>query len=140
MSNVTKGTLYLCSIKDLEGYEVLDDKFFISRFVKDQASLRKYGFVQVAELSPSKGLVQGYLKLKQEGNWSIETFETWYRPLFQKEIKEVKELRNALNQVYKLLKSGKDVVLACYCHNSDLCHRKILGEEFSKLGFSVNSR
>lgn len=137
---LTKGTLYLCSIRDLEMYDVLDDKFFISRFVKDHSTLRKYGFVQVAELAPSKGLVQGYLKLKQEGNWNKDTFETWYKPLFLLEVKEVKELRTALNQVYKLLKSGKDVVLACYCHDSRLCHRKIIGEEFSKLGFAVNLR
>ena len=140
MGDVAKGTLYLCSIRDLDMYEVLDDKFFISRFVKDHASLRKYGFVQVADLSPSKKLVQGYLNLKKEGKWNKETFETWYRPLFQKEIKEVLELRNALNQVYKLLKSGKDVVLACYCHDANMCHRLIIGEEFRKLGFSVNIR
>lgn len=135
-----KGTLYLCSIRDLSMYSVLDHKYFISRYIEDATSIKKYGFIQVKDLSPSEKLVKEYLRSKDKKEWGKHAFKTWYEPEFKKEIKTVKELRDALNKVYKILKSGQDVALACYCYDVNLCHRVIIGEEFAKLGFSVNVR
>lgn len=135
-----KGTLYLCSIRDLSMYDVLDNKYFISRYIKNSDSIRKYGFVQVKDLSPSENLIKQQMKAKSDKEWGEEAFNSWFEPAFRMEIKTSVPLRNALNQVYKLLKSGQDVVLACYCHDINLCHRRIIGEEFLRLGFDVNAR
>ena len=141
MSNnsVKEGTLYLSSIKSLDEYSNLKYKYFMAKYIKDKTKrvLDKRGYEIFGNLAPSHDLVNTYLSLRKEGKWNKDTFDSMFRPRFEDEIKNCAELKRGLNYVYKMLKSGEDVALLCFCHDYSLCHRLIIGEKFKELGFDV---
>lgn len=131
--------LYVCGISSIGCTEIRDVtyKFFITRYLTKGTDISKYGFSHYSALAPSKELVDGYLSLKRKGMWNQEAFDNWYTNQFRDLIKTDNYMRGALNHVYKLLKAGNSVVLGCYCHDKNMCHRSIIGSEYERLGFEV---
>ena len=76
------------------------------------------------ELSPSKTLLNQYLKFKDQGIWNKENFDKYYVTNFLYEMKN-KKSRNMLNRIFK---EGieNDLILMCYCNKEEMCHRSIL--------------
>ena len=130
--------LYVCGIADLKEYSFADHRYFIARYIKDRENILKYGFGHMPNLAPQKELVDEYIHRKNLGVWSKEMFEEWYRPLYTKQMYTHNPTRGALNYIYKLIKNGNDVVLACYCPNLEMCHRRLIGEAFEQLGIEVH--
>lgn len=129
--------LYVCGIKDIGNFDFVIHKFFIAQYIKDRDSISRYGFARCPDLAPEKHLVNQYLGFRNKGEWTQEKFDTWYRPLFIQQMYTRIETKGVLNHVHKLITSGDDVVLACYCHDENMCHRRIIAEEFEKKGIEV---
>lgn len=129
--------LYTCGINDLKTYANIKHRFFIAQYIKDKEGISKYGFAQMPNLAPEKALVNEYIRLKNAKLWSERMFEEWYTPLFLKQMYTRNETRGALNYIYKLITNGDDVVIACYCHNKDMCHRTLIAQEMAKHGICV---
>ena len=62
--------------------EDFDEIWAIVRSLKSKSSY----LTQVPELSPSWDLFKTYLKLRDDGNWNKQTFETIYKPRFLSQI------------------------------------------------------
>lgn len=101
--------------------EPCDEVWMIVRSLKHRVRNAK----QVKALSPSSELFSKYLRLKKAGEWSSETFDEAYVPVFLAQMKE-KEARDALNYLYSQDKAGKTICLACFCPDEHLCHRSIV--------------
>ena len=112
--------LYVTQINNLK--ENIPNQLAIVRSLKNS----KPGIIQVPELSPSWELFQEYLKLKNQGDWDTQTFESIYVPWFLREIAENKgNSRDKLNWLWKLA-TTQDVTVACFCTDEELCHRSIV--------------
>lgn len=132
-------TLYVCGITNMSVSPIptIDHKFFIARSVKNPDSILRCGFSLMSDLAPTRELLYGYLDLKRQGRWNQQAFDEWYTPRFIHQMYNYNPTRGNLNFIYKLLTNGKDVALACYCHDKNMCHRTLIGKEFEKLGFKV---
>lgn len=94
---------------------------------------------QVADLSPSPALLGTYLRLKKEGNWNKNTFQSIYVPQFLTEIRHNKKACQWLNFLYNEDKAGRNIALVCFCADETLCHRSILAGMLKAVGANVRT-
>lgn len=80
----------------------------------------------VPELSPSGELFSDFLKLKQDGNWSADKFDTWYTPRFLTEMQQPDAVKK-LSELYTL-SMHKDVLCVCSCLGARTCHRSLVNQ------------
>ncbi|MEK4106989.1 DUF488 family protein [Paenibacillus sp. FSL R10-2791] len=121
------GKLYTCNANGLHKMNFNADLLLITRagFEIKEAEI-------IRDLSPSPDLFQTYL---QEWKDKLD-YEEWW-PLYEKRF--LKELEwesrvKALREVYKRLIVGRNVVLICFCKDHRYCHRKLVGDFFTKYG------
>lgn len=99
-------------------------------------SLKANTILQLKDLSPSYGLLQKYLKLKDKGDWNLETFSEIYVPQFLYEIKTNANAKKLLNEIY-IKQQTKNVILTCFCSDENLCHRSIIAGLYQAIGVKV---
>jgi uncharacterized protein YeaO (DUF488 family) len=90
--------------------------------------------IMVRGLAPSNELFAKYLN-----KWKHLHPEQWwndYKILFQKEMESDEKIAN-LRSLYKILKAGRNVVLLCFCEDPAYCHRRLVGEFFSKYNINI---
>jgi len=82
-------------------------------------------------LSPSPGLFQLFVQ-----EWKGKPFGQWWSKYEEKFLIELgtSEKIRGLRDVYKRLILGKNIVLVCFCKDHRYCHRRLVGEFFSKYG------
>ena len=90
----------------------------------------------IDELSPSHDLFTYYLSKKQRGQWNKNTFLDTYAPWFLNSINN-EDGRDRLNELWRLDKAGKTVLLICTCQEEDMCHRSILAGILASVGCNV---
>ena len=87
------------------------------------------GAVLVRGLSPSENLFNRYLN-----EWKQVPPEEWW-PEYEKDFlqeMEGEEKLNCLRTLFKVLQSGKNVVLLCLCKDARYCHRRLVGDFFKQ--------
>lgn len=94
------------------------------------------GEKQLSVLSPSNELFQWCCNMQASGNWNEDSFQQYFLPQFLQEMNS-KEARHALNQIVKLDRAGKIVVLNSFFKDESLCHRSILGGMLQGVGCNV---
>jgi uncharacterized protein YeaO (DUF488 family) len=93
--------------------------------------------IHLPELSPSDELTN------EQNNWLLTTeeiheeFTSDYRQKFLAEIENNSEAKKTINNLIKLDKEGKNIVLLCYCVPEKMCHRYIIGEILQNNGANV---
>ena len=92
---------------------------------------------QVASLSPDWNLFKKYLKLKEDGNWNANSFDSIYRPQFLSQMASDAEAQKALETLKSLDAQGKHIALVCFCPNKDLCHRSLIAQILQSMGCNV---
>jgi len=71
-------------------------------------------------------------KLKATGNYSS---------FFKKYRESLNSKGQQLNELFRIINSGKRIALLCFEHDPNKCHRMVLAEKISKLsdnGFKIN--
>jgi uncharacterized protein YeaO (DUF488 family) len=90
--------------------------------------------VLVRGLAPSKELFAKFL-----GKWKQLDPKMWweeYEELFLSELK-TEEKKSMLRVLYSSIKSGKNVVLLCFCKDARFCHRRLVGQFMAEHGTEV---
>ena len=121
----------ICSIRDLKNYANCE-QYAIVRSLKNPIK----GVSQMPELSPDWNLFKFYLNEKNQGTWNVETFQNEYVPRFINQIKKDAQARKTLERLIKESHT-KDIALACFCSNIDMCHRKIIAAILKKAGAAI---
>lgn len=94
---------------------------------------------QLAVLSPNTNTFWEFLRLQKTGQWNKETFDNWYTPAFLVQIQNDEAAKEMLRDLIHMDKQGKDIVLACFCSNSNMCHRSIIAGILAENGANVNA-
>lgn len=135
-----KGAVYLSYYANADKIENCH-KVAISRWLprsikkcsKIYDSKEKGMYVHLPELSPSENLLRSY---KNE-EINIDTMLS----LFDKEIKGSILMNPYVDSLIKSLNAfinqGNNVAFVCYEKDSNLCHRKIIGEIFKEMGYNI---
>jgi len=95
------------------------------------------GVIRVKGLSPSQSLFTQYLR-----EWRDKDPELWwsqYTDLFNKELHTDEKLMT-LRRLWRLVRSGKVIALACYCTDSRYCHRTLVGDFLRQKGVRVEEK
>lgn len=90
----------------------------------------------IRDLSPSKDLFSFYLGSKRRGDWNMDTFLQKYVPAFLNYI-NCEDGRDRLNELWRLDKVKKSVLIVCSCQNESMCHRSILAGILASVGCDV---
>ena len=90
----------------------------------------------IDELSPSKDLFTYFLSCKQHQTWDEKRFKEKYVPGFLKEI-NCEDGRDRLNELWRLDRAGKTILLVCTCQEENMCHRSILAGVLASVGCNV---
>lgn len=124
------GRLFTSNIQGLANLKVPARKILITR-----AGPEVSGSIRDRVLSPSNKLFTKYLS-----DWKNQMDpDIWwpkYENQFSKQFKN-EEMIKHLRMIYKLLISGENVVVICYCRDWHYCHRRLIGEFFKKYGIRV---
>ena len=88
--------------------------------------------INISELAPNLELFESYKKAISENIFNKMWFEIEYVPKFIDQIAKT-ETKRILQELVDLSRE-KNVLLACYCKNSNLCHRSIVISILFNLG------
>lgn len=113
--------IFIGSFKDISSN--YDEIWLIVRSLKQIPQINTNVF-HVPQLSPSPELFKSYLSWRNQGLWSKDTFEKYYKPRFLQEMKKV-EAQTYLNLLIEKAKT-KDILLVCYCQDESMCHRSLI--------------
>ncbi len=119
---ITTDTASLSTIK-------CDEIWLITRGGKDIPNT-----IRVRGLAPSETLFNKYLN-----EWRERDPELWW-PLYEKQFSielEAEEKLIHLRKLWKLVKQGKVIALACFCKDSRYCHRTIIAHYLNQAGVYV---
>lgn len=123
--------IYIKQISDIKTGDY-DEVWAIVQSIKNTGKM-----MQVADLSPSKELFFQYRKLVKEGKWGEQAFQEIYVPQFIHELSGNKRAKDCLNRLYALDKMEKNICLACFCKEEELCHRSIIAGLLQGVGCNV---
>jgi uncharacterized protein YeaO (DUF488 family) len=124
MESATFGKLYTSNLVGLRKLDVEVEIWQITR-----AGIEIPNSMLVRNLAPSPELFEKY-----NTKWRNESPSTWwsdYKKQFLDEL-QTEEKLVCLRQIYQRLKSGKNIVLVCFCKNYNYCHRRLVGEFFKR--------
>lgn len=113
--------------------DAFDEIWAIVRSLKSKSAY----ITQVPELSPSWSLFKTYLKLRDDGNWNEQTFETIYKPQFLSQIANDPAASKKLTELIQKDKAGKKIALVCFCTNPTLCHRSLIAQILTNCGVQI---
>ena len=120
--------------------EEIDEIWYIVRSIgKYEGSIDNKRTKWVYDLSPQNELFYWHLSMKQTGNWSREAFDREFTKRFIGGIITSQAALDSLNKLEELSKSGRKVLLKCFCDNEVLCHRSIIGGMLMGVGCQVES-
>lgn len=88
------------------------------------------------ELAPSDAVLTMKNKAKENGTWNEDYFRNEYVPAYIAGLTDDKA-RQTLNKIYKAVKAGKTVAIACYCADETTCHRSVIAGLMQSLGLNV---
>lgn len=113
--------IYTGSFKDISSN--YDEVWLIVRSLKQVPQVNTNVF-HVPQLSPSPELFKSYLSWRNQGLWSKDTFEKYYKPRFLKEM-EGEDAQRVLNLLINKA-STKNILLVCFCNDESMCHRSLV--------------
>lgn len=90
----------------------------------------------VPELSPSWELFEFYRKKRAALQWTQTVFQTEYVPRFLDELKS-QAARERLNELYLRSAKGEHIAVACFCTDTEKCHRAIIASLLEGVGCKV---
>lgn len=116
--------IYTGSFKDISSE--YDEVWLIVRSIRSLTQIPKVDtlVLHVPQLSPSQDLFKCYLSWRNQGLWNKETFETYYKPRFLKEM-EGEDAQRVLNLLTNKAKT-KNILLVCFCEDESICHRSLV--------------
>lgn len=109
-------TTYISNIKNIPE-EYHKNVIIIARYFKSDK------FKKDTRLSPPDWLLKAYKS--HDIDW--EKFEYEFKKYMLKG-----ETLTAMRQLYAAVKSGKDIILACYEKDDSVCHRRLIREYLSQ--------
>ena len=132
------GTLYICSVKDMNQFEHINKKFVVARKYPYNSldELRAYGWDWKYYLAPNKTLYNETMRAKKAGMFNDNYFKNIYCPAYRRQLKEQKS-SDALAELVNLLLSNEDVVIACWCTDKFMCHTFCIAQEYKNIGGNV---
>lgn len=113
--------IYTGSFKDVSSN--YDEIWLIVRSLKFVPQVNTNVF-HVPQLSPSHSLFKSYLSWRNQGLWSKDTFEKYYKPRFLKEM-EGEDAQRVLDLLINKA-STKNILLVCFCNDESMCHRSLV--------------
>lgn len=120
--------------------EEIDEIWYIVRSIgKYEGSIDNKRTKWVYDLSPQNELFYWHLSMKQTGKWSKQTFDSEFTKRFIGGIITSQSALDELNKLEELSKSGRKILLKCFCDNEVLCHRSIIGGMLIGVGCQVES-
>ena len=145
---MNKGHIQLCSLSKYKDYkDNYTKKLFIVRNPM-KVNCELYGMIHVPELALSPELYKKYIT-----RWKYNEFTskeearlkelgpgaTWWSLYYEQFIAQMYEndMQVNLARIVELLNQGIDVLLVCFCGNLERCHRNILGDYYTSLGYEV---
>ena len=121
--------IYTGNLNDVNSDLTVDEIWYVVRSIKPFKQISGVISKHVPVLSPSLDLFLKKEKYRKKCMWNKKTFDTWFKPLFLKEIINNSEAMNLINE---LSTTDKRILLVCYCEREDMCHRSILKELINK--------
>lgn len=115
--------LFIGRIQDLDP-EDYDEVWLCVRSLRSAPKASNVPTYHKPVLSPSVNLLNTALKFQKSNNWNEETFNNNFAPVFYNEMLNEKPL-SELRKLAELSKT-KNICVACYCENENLCHRSLL--------------
>lgn len=117
--------LKVCSVSELKNNKS-QLNFIITRKLRNPIN----NAIHFPELSPSTELF--YALKNSEGEQFKKNLN-----VFKLNLKQAK-YQAVISLIYEeFIKKGISVTLCCYCKEPELCHRKLVAEEFSSRGITV---
>ncbi len=137
------------------GYEGLNQNAFLSwlkRYdidividVRQRPQSRKKGFSKNAlreSLEENDINIKGYPSLGASKELRDSLYSSGdYKSFFKKYRESIRGNDEQVNELYSFIKCGKRIVLLCFEHDPDTCHRSVLAEQIKRRsdnGFKVN--
>lgn len=122
----------ICSIREFDNSKI---NIAIVRRMKSMNHV-----IQESVLSPNNELLNKYLSLRNQNEWSSKTFQSVYVPEFLKQM-NTKEARQKLNQLYvwQTKHPNDSLQLACFCKDETICHRSIIAGLLQGAGINVKT-
>lgn len=126
-----------------EGYVITTNVASIGRIACDEvwqitrANKHIRGAIWVPELAPSSRLFNKYIK-----EWKGKPPDEWwplYRAMFNQELGTTQKF-NVLRRLWRTVRSGRIIALACFCKDGTYCHRRLVGEFLTAQGLRVEER
>lgn len=127
-----RGNLYTTNPAGLKKYSPEKNHLYTLQITRGGLILPNV--IVVRDLAPSTPLFQRFLQ-----EWKGNSPREWWH-IYEKNFKEelqTEEKLQALRIVYKMLLSGYDVVLVCFCKDHRYCHRRLVGEFFKPYGIKA---
>ena len=97
------------------------------------------GVIQLPVLSPSSFLFFKYREMIKNWQWGPETFRSIYVPRFLEEMHSEPAVY-WLNRLWIEDRTGRTVLLACYCPDEAMCHRSIVAGLLQGAGADVRAQ
>jgi len=122
-------TTYVGNVVKIEKEDFFHDaiKLFIARGRTALEELTLIGFTQPIGLAPTDDLLESYKSGKV--SWEM------YVNVFRMDMLDRTTTGKAIKRIKTLLNEGKNVILCCYEKDYRKCHRYILSNYFSELGY-----
>ena len=127
-----KGKVILASYYDVESYKNCD---IVVNIARGNMEFNGKPIPKRIALAPSQNLFKWYQANKKNEGWFDK-----YRKVYLNELKNNKIALDMLTNMRKVLDSGKDICLLCFCKSYTNCHRGILGDLFKAKGYEVEYR
>lgn len=113
----------------------IEQIWMIVRSLKDLDYRSDIEMLYVPELSPSPELYHKFLEWKKNGQWNKETFLKEYVPEFLEDLHSSESMA-ALRKIVDESQT-KNIMLACYCSDEEMCHRSIVLGVLQGMGAKV---
>ena len=122
-------TTYISNVQNIKNESFFKSavKLYIARGNKPMHELAPLGFKQIIDLAPTYDLLQLYQG--QKIDW--ENYVIFYR----KQMTNAKGTYDMANLISKRLGEGKTLILCCYEKDHKQCHRFILSNFFTEIGY-----
>lgn len=127
---IKKGKVTVCRIHD-----IAEHKSLINLLIVRKLLFPVKGAEHFPQLAPREELFYSMIQARKVGD--ITKLKEGLE-IFKQDIKKPENMAMIKMIQKEILDQGFDVTLSCYCEDVNLCHRKIVAEEFRELGYEID--
>lgn len=105
----------------------------IKKCTKIYDSNQKGVYVHIPQFAPEEDFLSSYKVGDIDIATMLSEFDLHMRELLNYDI----AIKRLVNDICLFIDKGNNVAFVCYEKDSDLCHRKIIGEIFKRMGYNI---